>query len=117
MEAQTQERRKFLRFNSALPVAIKQVSSDPILGVLLDFSRFGLRASFETPDIPDSNIAVFIKKPSQNTFFLASGTIQWKRVIGTSCEVGIRLESMHPGEKSEVLDYAYKEWLRSRDTA
>ena len=109
------DRRKELRFPLVLNLAAKQANRDSILGQTKDVSRSGLGAVFEdfVAD-PQDYVDLKIQLPEQDLYFPASAEVRWKRPVEDKWEVGFRFNDFIPQIKAEILEYAYRTWLRTR---
>lgn len=114
MEEQSRERRKCVRFDTSLDCTIKQ-SSSVYQGVIKNFSRQGLKLYLSQLDaLSQDLLEMTIKDPRNNTNIAASGEVLWKRIIGSDCELGIRLKHISPEQKAALLDYSYRDWVKRK---
>jgi c-di-GMP-binding flagellar brake protein YcgR len=109
------ERRKEMRFPALLKVGAVRQNKDSILGLIKDFSRSGLRAVFDNFESePNSYTNIKIQNPDEDVFFSANAEVRWKRPTEGRWEVGFRFKDFVPQAKAEILEYAYKKWLKDR---
>lgn len=109
------EHRRFPRYSINLQVEAKD-GKESDLGTISDFSRQGAKVCFEKFDFePNSSIELKIQRPNKDVFIPAMGQVMWKRIIGgNKCEAGIKLLDFPSEVKIEILECAYREWIRSR---
>ena len=108
-----EERRIFNRFDIPLDVKfnISKGETD-YTGITKNFSRSGL--CLESRDaIPVSGdvIDLNIKHPSEDTYVSAVGDVVWQRKDDDTYLMGVRLLAMDKEAKTDILNYAYEDWL------
>ena len=112
------DRRRFMRFNTSLKVEIKNANNESLLGKIQDFSRQGLKVIFDNFNFKkNSYVDLRIQQPGNETFIPASAMVVWERSNQGKCEAGLEIKQMSPEEKSEVLEYGYKNWLEAQAAA
>ena len=110
-ESNASERRRFMRFNAPLDLEFKTLTLNPIFGKTLakDLSREGMRVGIKQ-DIPSGTpIEVCMNVPGDNLPVFATGRVAW----ADGLEAGIRLTKISQHDRTRVLEYVYREWLRS----
>jgi len=106
------ESRRFRRFVVPFKMEVLQAGRN-ILGAVKDFSRFGIRAVFENFDLePGAPIDFRLEKIGKDICVSASGVVVWKRYDSGKWDAGIRLVDFPPQLKSDMLEEAYRNWIR-----
>jgi c-di-GMP-binding flagellar brake protein YcgR len=108
------ERRKFMRFDVSLEVAVKasENAGDYFRGVTMNFSRSGL--CFESPPVSfalNAPMELELKLPDNDTFIPVSGNIAWKEQFEDKCLIGLEFTEINKEAKIQILDYAYDRWV------
>ena len=105
------ERRRFMRFNAPLDLEFKTLTLNPIFGKTLakDLSREGMRVGLKQSIPSGTPIEVCMNVPGDNLPVFASGRVAW----ADGLEAGIRLTKISQHDRTRVLEYVYREWLRS----
>lgn len=108
------DKREFLRFPVELKVeALKE--NKECSGVIVDFSRKGLRAAFDNFAFDlHSALTLKIQEPGSDTWISASAEAIWKRQARNKWEVGLILKQVSPENKAEILEYGYVKWLKEK---
>ena len=114
-EEKMTERRKYLRFNTPLDVQYKTLTLNPIFGKTLakDLSREGLRISVKDKVAVGTALEISLNVPGDNLPVFATGKIAW----ADGLEAGVRLTKMNQTDRMRVLEYVYREWLKSTKKA
>ena len=110
-EEKMTERRKYLRFNTPLDVQYKTLTLNPIFGKTLakDLSREGLRISVKDKVAVGTALEISLNVPGDNLPVFATGKVAW----ADGLEAGVRLTKMNQTDRMRVLEYVYREWLKS----
>ena len=105
------ERRKYLRFNTPLDVQYKTLTLNPIFGKTLakDLSREGLRIGVQEKVAVGTPLEICMNVPGDNLPVFATGKVAW----ADGLEAGVRLTKMNQTDRMRVLEYVYKEWLKT----
>lgn len=105
------ERRKFIRFNTALDAEYRTLTLNPIFGKALakDLSKEGVRFGLKENLPPGSPVEMTLNIPGDNLPVFATGKIAW----ADGLEAGIKWTKISHQDRLRVLEYAYKEWLKS----
>jgi hypothetical protein len=105
------ERRKFMRFQTPLSVEYKTLTLNPIFGKALakDLSREGLRFDAENEIPTGTAVEVCLSVPGDNLPVFATGKIAWANGI----EAGVRLTKISHRDRTRVLEYVYRHWLKT----
>ena len=105
------ERRKYLRFNTPLDVQYKTLTLNPIFGKTLarDLSREGLRIGVKDKVVIGTPLEIRMNVPGDNLPVFASGKIAW----ADGLEAGVRLTKINQSDRLRLLEYVYREWLKS----
>ena len=114
-EEKMTERRKYLRFNTPLDVQYKTLTLNPIFGKTLakDLSREGLRISVKDKVAVGTALEISLNVPGDNLPVFATGKVAW----ADGLEAGVRLTKMNQTDRMRVLEYVYREWLKSTKKA
>ena len=110
-ETSGSERRRFMRFNAPLDLEFKTLTLNPIFGKTLakDLSREGMRVGLKQSIPSGTPIEVCMNVPGDNLPVFAAGKVAW----ADGLEAGIRLTKISQHDRTRVLEYVYREWLRS----
>ncbi|MEW6602662.1 MAG: PilZ domain-containing protein [Nitrospirota bacterium] len=108
------ERRKFMRFDVSLEVAFKVSKSagEYFSGMTKNFSRSGL--CFESPAAGlamKAPLEFELKLPYNNAFIPVAGNVAWKAQHQDKYLIGIEFTDINREAKSQILDYAYEQWV------
>ena len=106
-----EERRRFMRFNAPLDLEYRTLTLNPIFGKALarDLSREGVRLGLKQ-DIPAGTpIEICMNVPGDNLPVFASGKVAW----ADGLEAGVKLTKISQSDRTRVLEYVYREWLKS----
>ena len=105
------ERRKYLRFNTPMDVQYKTLTLNPIFGKTLakDLSREGLRIEVKDKVAIGTPLEICMNVPGDNLPVFASGKVAW----ADGLEAGVKLTKINQGDRVRVLEYVYREWLKS----
>ena len=105
------ERRRFLRFNAPLDLEFRTLTLNPIFGKTLakDLSREGVRVGIRQRIPSGTPIEICMNVPGDNLPVFATGKVAW----ADGLEAGIRLTKISQHDRTRVLEYVYREWLKS----
>jgi hypothetical protein len=105
------ERRKHIRFNTAVDVEYRTLTHNPIFGKALakDLSKEGLRVGIKQPVPVGTPVELCLNVPGDNLPVFAAGKIAW----ADGLEAGLRLTKISQTDRARVLEYVYKEWLKT----
>ncbi len=111
MEFKMNERRKYLRFSSPMDVQFKTLTLNPIFGKTLarDLSREGLRIGLKDKVPVGTSLEISMNVPGDNLPVFATGRVAW----ADGLEAGVRLTKMNQEDRMRILEYVYREWLKS----
>lgn len=112
--AKKSERRKFLRFNTPLEMEFKTLTLNPIFGKALtqDLSREGVRFGIRNSLSVGTPLELRLNVPGDNLPVFATGKVAW----ADGLDAGVRLTKISTDDRARVLEYVYREWLKtSRD--
>lgn len=106
------EKRKYPRFETALPV--EWVKKNKVLGKaqMVDISRKGFRLLSNFPIKPGNRMNFRIHVPERGSTFLLKGKNIWNRFCDSQREAGFVFKRIRSSSKSLLLDYAYERWLK-----
>lgn len=112
------ERRKFLRFETALnaiceivserckaPYRVRNISKEGALLILDKKLGEGTEINLSM-DVPGDNVPIF-----------ASAEVAWQKGLndGSEFETGVRFKRIDGQDKGRLLEYIYMQWLRLLD--
>ena len=105
------ERRRFMRFQAPLDLEFRTLTLNPIFGRSLakDLSREGMRVGLKQSIPHGTPIEVCMNVPGDNLPVFATGRVAW----ADGLEAGIRLTKISQHDRTRVLEYVYREWLKS----
>lgn len=112
--AKQSDRRKFLRFNTPLEMEFKTLTLNPIFGKALakDLSREGVRFGLRSSVSVGTPLELRLNVPGDNLPVFATGKVAW----ADGLDAGVRLTKISTNDRARVLEYVYREWLKtSRD--
>lgn len=108
------EKRKFPRLVKFINVEAKK-NKQTYRGLLVDISRSGIRVNFKDfPFKEKEEIELKIQRPHKDIFIPALGVVQWIKKEGNSYIAGIHIKDFPSAPKGEILEEAYKEWLKTK---
>jgi hypothetical protein len=105
------ERRKHIRFNTAMEMEYKTLTLNPIFGKALakDLSKDGVRADLKH-DIPAGTmLEISLNVPGDNLPVFATGKVAWADGLAA----GLKLTKISAGDRTRILEYIYSEWLKT----
>jgi hypothetical protein len=105
------ERRKFLRFEAPLDLEYRTLTLNPIFGKALakDLSREGVRMGVKQSLPMGTPVEICMNVPGDNLPVFATGKVAW----ADGLEAGIRLTKISQTDRTRVLEYVYREWLKA----
>lgn len=105
------ERRRYMRFNAPLDLEFRTLTLNPIFGKALakDLSREGIRMGLKQNIAVGTPVEICMNVPGDNLPVFATGKVAWADGI----ETGVKLTKINASDRTRVLEYAYKEWLKS----
>ena len=105
------ERRRFMRFQAPMDLEYRTLTLNPIFGKALakDLSREGVRLGVKQEIPAGTPIEICMNVPGDNLPVFASGKVAW----ADGLEAGIRLTKISQTDRTRVLEYVYREWLKS----
>ena len=104
-------RRKFLRFNFAVDVEFN-ASGVVFSGMTKNVSRDGISFILQSCSVDAGSPLQFqMQNPQSEDTIEACGDITWKRQRGNEWHLGLRFQFINKGDKSDILDVAYDNWL------
>ena len=110
-EPRGSERRKFLRFEAPLDLEYRTLTLNPIFGKALarDLSREGVRMGVKQSIPMGTPIEICMNVPGDNLPVFATGKVAW----ADGLEAGVRLTKISHTDRTRVLEYVYREWLKA----
>jgi hypothetical protein len=114
-EEKMSERRKFMRFNTPVDIEYRTLTLNPIFGKALakDLSREGVRLGIKPGMTIGTPVEISVNVPGDNLPVFAAGKIAW----ADGLDAGIKLTKISQSDRARLLEYVYKEWLKSPKTA
>lgn len=105
------ERRRFMRFTAAMDVEYKTLTLNPIFGKALarDLSRDGIRVGLKQNLPAGTLVELCMNVPGDNLPVFATGKVAW----ADGLEAGVRLTKIATSDRTRVLEYVYREWLKN----
>ena len=105
------ERRRFMRFQAPMDLEYRTLTLNPIFGKALakDLSREGVRLGLKQEIPTGTPIEICMNVPGDNLPVFASGKVAWADGI----EAGVKLTKISQSDRTRVLEYVYREWLKS----
>ena len=105
------ERRRFMRFEAPLELEYRTLTLNPIFGKALakDLSREGLRLDAKHKIASGTLIEICMNVPGDNLPVFAAGKVAW----ADGFDAGVRLTKISHLDRTRVLEYVYKEWLKT----
>ncbi len=106
------ERRKSKRFDTPFDVEYRTLTQNPIHGTVLskDISKGGVSFASKTQMKKGTSVELKMNVPGDNLPVFATGTVAWADGVQT----GVKLNRISKDDQARILEYIYKEWLRSR---
>ena len=100
-----------MRFHAPLDLELKTLTLNPIFGKTLakDLSREGMRVGLKQSLPSGTPIEICMNVPGDNLPVFAAGRVAW----ADGLDAGIRLTKISQHDRTRVLEYVYKEWLKS----
>ena len=105
------ERRKYMRFQAPIGLEYRTLTLNPIFGKALakDLSREGMRLGLRQEIPAGTPVEICMNVPGDNLPVFVNGKIAWADGI----EAGIRLTKISHVDRTRVLEYVYREWLKT----
>ena len=105
------ERRRFMRFQAPMDLEYRTLTLNPIFGKALakDLSREGVRMGTKEEIPTGTPVEICLNVPGDNLPVFATGKIAW----ADGLEAGIRFTKIDQRDRARVLEYVYREWLRT----
>lgn len=115
------ERRKFLRFETALNALCEIVSEKcKTSSNVKNISKDGALLIMPRPLTEGSEIKLSMDVPGDNVPIFASCQVAWQKGApkhreGNSYETGVRFTKIDNSDKGRLLEYIYLQWLKLID--
>ena len=113
----SEDKRKYLRFECTLPAEIINLEpgQDLFKGAKIDdFSREGIRIVLDFDVHHDSELDLNFRLPDSEECVPVKAKVIWSRSKDSHIELGLRIEEMDTEAKSDLFDYLYSQWRKSR---
>jgi hypothetical protein len=113
----SEDKRKYLRFNCTLPAEIINLEpgQDLFKGAKIDdFSREGIKIILNFDVHPDAEVDLNFRLPDSENSVPVKAKVIWSRSRESHIELGLRIEKMDAEAKSDLFDYLYSQWRKSR---
>ncbi|HPM42511.1 MAG TPA: PilZ domain-containing protein [Candidatus Omnitrophota bacterium] len=112
------ERRKFLRFTTAIS-ALCEIVSSKFKGSykVKNISKEGALLEIDQRLRIGDEIKLSMEVPGDNVPIFAACQIAWQKETGikSSYHTGVKFTNMHSSDKGRLLEYIYLEWLKLLD--
>ena len=104
-----------MRFCAPLNLEFRTLTLNPIFGKALvkDLSREGLRVDMKDKVGLGTPVEVCMDVPGDNLPVFASGKVAW----ADGLQAGIRLTKISQHDRVRVLEYVYREWVKSKKSS
>ena len=113
------ERRKFLRFETALNALCDVVKGkDRTPSKVLNISKEGALVLLERPLREGDEISLSMDVPGDNVPIFASCEVAWQKAHlkdDRYYETGVRFKRIDGSDKGRLLEYIYLQWLKLLD--
>ncbi|MBN2453497.1 MAG: PilZ domain-containing protein [Candidatus Omnitrophica bacterium] len=112
------ERRKFLRFETALNALCEIVNGKgPASYKVKNISKEGALIIADSKLSEGTELKMSMDVPGDNVPVFASCRVAWQKDIEKNgpCEVGVRFTRIENSDKGRLLEYIYTQWLRILD--
>lgn len=112
------ERRRFLRFETALTALCDIVSEKrKALFKVKNISKEGALLVLDRRLKQGDEIRLSMDVPGDNVPVFASCEVAWQRALAETSdyETGVRFTRIDPPDKGRLLEYIYTEWLKLLD--
>lgn len=105
------ERRKYMRFNTPLDLEYKTLTHNPIFGKALakDLSREGMRFGAKHNIPVGTSVEICMNVPGDNLPVFVTGKVAW----ADGLDAGVKLTRISHNDRVRVLEYVYREWLKT----
>ncbi|MGH7198577.1 MAG: PilZ domain-containing protein [Candidatus Omnitrophota bacterium] len=115
MTQQRIENRKYMRFQAPLDVEYRALTHNPIFGKALakDLSKEGVRIGLKQEVAVGTPLEISMNVPGDNLPVFATGKVAW----ADGLDVGVKLTKISASDRTRVLEYVYKEWLKNTRNA
>ena len=112
------ERRRFLRFTTAL-TALCEIVNARIRGTykVKNISKDGALLELDTRLQQGEELSLSMEVPGDNVPIFASCQIAWQKELnkGKAYETGVKFTKINSSDKGRLLEYIYLEWLKLLD--
>lgn len=115
-----EDKRKYVRFNVSLDAKSKAAGwFKPRTRYLVkDVSKEGFKLNASGPLEEGNMLDLEISVPGKTPPIPATGQVVWNhRLKESGYDIGFRFKSINPGDRFDILDYAYNRWIQARKTA
>ena len=104
-----------MRFQAPMDLEYRTLTLNPIFGKALakDLSREGVRMGTQSEIPAGTPIEICLNVPGDNLPVFATGKIAW----ADGLEAGVRLTKISSSDRTRVLEYVYREWLKTSKKA
>ncbi len=111
------ERRRFLRFDTALNALCEIVSDrNKASSKVKNISKEGALLVLTKPLCQGSEIKLSMDVPGDNVPIFATGQVAWQKSEGGSgFETGVKFTKIDSADKGRLLEYIYLQWLKLLD--
>jgi len=115
-----EERRKFMRFS--VPVDVRYAAPGKGIegsSMSRDVSREGIGFHVNKQMAREIKVELEINIPGESAPIIARGKVAWVKRLSEMGDfgIGVKVVKMDPLDRSRLLEYVYKEWLKAMDKA
>jgi c-di-GMP-binding flagellar brake protein YcgR len=116
VEVAVTERRKFLRFETALN-ALCDIFGSKTRTKVKNISKEGALILLDKPLEEGSELKLSMDVPGDNVPVFASCKVAWQKNYNdrSEYETGVRFTSLGSADRGRLLEYIYLEWLKVLD--
>jgi c-di-GMP-binding flagellar brake protein YcgR len=114
-EQEAMERRRYMRFDLPVDMEYRTLTLNPIFGKALaqDLSKDGMRANLKHSVPKGTPVEICLNVPGDNLPVFVTGKVTW----ADGLEAGIRFTKIEHRDRARVMEYVYREWLKTNKNA
>jgi len=112
-EQRHSEKRRSKRFDTRLDIEYRTLTQNPLYGNVIsdDISKGGVCIPSGQEIKKGTSIELKMSVPGDNLPVFATGTVAWANGVRT----GVKLTKIAKGDQARILEFIYKEWLKSHE--